>query len=94
VSRCRNVRPAPALRPQLQIKFYLRSWLLFLALLLTMALAPSCTRQQNNSDRSTIQIGFFGDLTGPTFDFGLSAKNGMLMAADEINQAGGINGHL
>ncbi len=38
-------------------------------------------------------IGFFGDLTGPTFNFGLSAKNGVLMAADEINLAGGINGH-
>jgi branched-chain amino acid transport system substrate-binding protein len=40
-----------------------------------------------------MKIGFFGDLTGPTFNFGLSAKNGVLMAADEINQAGGINGH-
>jgi len=40
-----------------------------------------------------MKIGFFGDLTGPTFNFGLSAKNGVLMAADEINQGGGINGH-
>jgi branched-chain amino acid transport system substrate-binding protein len=40
-----------------------------------------------------MKIGFFGDLTGPTFNFGVSAKNGVLMAADEINQAGGINGH-
>jgi branched-chain amino acid transport system substrate-binding protein len=65
-----------------------------LALIATTALAPSCARQQGSSaDRSTIQIGFFGDLTGPTFNFGLSAKNGVLMAADEINQAGGINGH-
>ena len=39
-----------------------------------------------------MNIGFFGDLTGPTFNYGLSAKNGVLMAADEINQAGGING--
>ncbi len=51
------------------------------------------TDRKNTQDRSTIQIGFFGDLTGPTFNFGLSAKNGVLMAADEINQAGGINGH-
>lgn len=43
-------------------------------------------------DRSPIKIGYFGDLSGPTFDFGQSAKNGMLLAADEINQAGGING--
>jgi branched-chain amino acid transport system substrate-binding protein len=53
----------------------------------------SCTKNKNAEDRSTIKIGFFGDLTGPTFNFGLSAKNGVLMAADEINQAGGINGH-
>ena len=53
----------------------------------------SCKEDKNTEDRSTIKIGFFGDLTGPTFNFGLSAKNGVLMAADEINQAGGINGH-
>jgi len=27
----------------------------------------------------------FGDLTGPTFNFGFS-QNGVLLAADEINQ--------
>ena len=60
-----------------------------------MALAFSCTRQSdtnNGVDRSTIKIGYFGDLTGPTFNFGRSAYNGVLMAADEINNAGGING--
>jgi branched-chain amino acid transport system substrate-binding protein len=62
------------------------------ALLLLTGIALSCT-QPKNEDRSTIEIGFFGDLTGPTFNFGLSAKNGVLMAAYEINQAGGINGH-
>ena len=56
-------------------------------------LAVSCTPTKETQDRSIIQIGFFGDLTGPTFNFGSSAKNGVLMAADEINQAGGINGH-
>ena len=60
-----------------------------------MALAFSCSRPTEDSnapDRSTIKIGFFGDLTGPTFNFGKSAYNGVLMAADEINQYGGING--
>jgi branched-chain amino acid transport system substrate-binding protein len=65
----------------------------FLLLLLAALVTPSCAPQKNLEDRSTIQIGFLGDLTGPTFNFGLSAKNGVLMAADEINQAGGINGH-
>jgi len=62
-------------------------------MLLSLGLSPSCAPQKNAEDRSPIQIGFFGDLTGPTFNFGLSAKNGVLMAAEEINQAGGINGH-
>lgn len=60
-----------------------------------MALAFSCTRQPEENepvDRSTIKIGYFGDLTGPNYNFGQSAINGLLMVADEINQAGGIKG--
>ena len=57
-------------------------------------MTPACAPKKNAADHSTIQIGFFGDLTGPTFNFGVSAKNGVLMAAEEINQAGGINGHM
>lgn len=65
-----------------------------LTLLVAIGLTLSCARQQNNAeDRSTFKIGFFGDLSGPTFNFGQSAMNGVLMAADEINQGGGINGH-
>ena len=69
--------------------------LLTLPLFALLVFAGSCQRQQNPEDardRSTIKIGYFGDLSGPTFNFGESAKNGVLMAADEINQAGGING--
>jgi branched-chain amino acid transport system substrate-binding protein len=58
-----------------------------------LALAFSCTRKSDEAvDRSLIQIGYFGDLTGPTFNFGKSAYNGVLMAASEINDVGGING--
>jgi branched-chain amino acid transport system substrate-binding protein len=61
-----------------------------------LALAFSCAREKgdnsNQPDRSRIKIGYFGDLSGPTFNFGQSAINGMLMAADQLNQAGGING--
>ena len=59
--------------------------------IVAMALAFSCSRPTDETDRSTIKIGYFGDLTGPTFNFGRSAINGVLLAADEINQAGGIN---
>lgn len=65
------------------------------AAIVLMALAFSCTRQSEvteSVDRSTIKIGYFGDLTGPTFNFGQSAINGVLMAASEINDGGGING--
>lgn len=65
-------------------------------LLIAIALfggAVSCDRTDGPpKDRSTIKIGFFGDLSGPTFNFGQSAKNGVVMAADEVNQAGGIDG--
>jgi branched-chain amino acid transport system substrate-binding protein len=68
--------------------------LLSMICVVLQAFFVSCVRQQtgNTPDRSTIKIGYFGDLTGPTFNFGQSAKNGALMAAEEINQAGGING--
>jgi branched-chain amino acid transport system substrate-binding protein len=39
-----------------------------------------------------IQVGFFGALTGPTATFALSGKNGSVLAADEINAAGGVLG--
>ena len=65
------------------------------AAIVLMALAFSCTNQSDPNDtvdHSRIKIGYFGDLSGPTFNFGRSAYNGVLMAADEINNAGGING--
>ncbi|HET6852233.1 MAG TPA: ABC transporter substrate-binding protein [Pyrinomonadaceae bacterium] len=60
-----------------------------------MALAFSCTRQsaeKDQVDRSTIKIGYFGDLSGPNYNFGQSGINGVLMVANEVNQAGGIKG--
>lgn len=63
--------------------------------IIALALAFSCSRPGDDktaSDHTTIEIGYFGDLTGPTFNFGQSAINGVLMAASEVNQAGGING--
>jgi branched-chain amino acid transport system substrate-binding protein len=43
-------------------------------------------------DNNTIKVGVYGDLTGPTSSFGLSTKNGIQLAVDEINAAGGVNG--
>jgi len=72
-----------------------RASLTVLALFALILFTGSCQRQQQPKaalDRSTIKIGFFGDLSGPTFNFGQSAINGVLMAVEEINEAGGING--
>ncbi|MCU1265307.1 MAG: putative branched chain amino acid transporter, periplasmic amino acid-binding protein [Acidobacteria bacterium] len=66
-----------------------------LILWLVITFFSACERQPSSSnqpDRSLIKIGYYGDLSGPTFNFGESAKNGVLMAAEDINQAGGING--
>lgn len=67
---------------------------LILVFMVALIGVGSCLRSQTGEvkDRSDIKIGYFGDLSGPTFNFGQSAKNGVLMAADEINQAGGIDG--
>jgi branched-chain amino acid transport system substrate-binding protein len=68
--------------------------ILWLGLSLGLLLFASCDQNQpgDTRDRSTIKIGYYGDLSGPTFNFGESAKNGVLMAAEEINEGGGING--
>lgn len=72
----------------------LRQAILLLGLLLLL-FSPSCNNPANKNGintPTTIKIGYFGDLSGPTFNFGQSAINGVLMAAIEINQSGGIDG--
>ena len=66
----------------------------FIAIILLLLLAISCQRPKESvtPDSGPIKIGYFGDLSGPTFNFGKSASNGVLMAVDEINRSGGING--
>src|SRR6185295_993892 len=39
-----------------------------------------------------ILVGEYGSLTGPQATFGQSTHNGIMMAVDEVNAAGGING--
>jgi branched-chain amino acid transport system substrate-binding protein len=52
----------------------------------------SCTGAKSDSNTSEIVIGEFGSLTGTTATFGISTKNGIDMAVDEINKAGGVLG--
>ena len=44
------------------------------------------------STGDTIRVGVYGDTTGATSSFGVSTKNGIALAFDEINAAGGVNG--
>jgi ABC-type branched-chain amino acid transport systems, periplasmic component len=39
-----------------------------------------------------ILVGEYGSMTGPQATFGQSTHNGIMMAADEVNAAGGVNG--
>lgn len=84
-------KPAPGLPHTVSKKTKLSTYLIILSFVLLLSSTFSC-RPKVGEDNSTIKIGFFGDLSGPTYNFGQSALNGTLMAADEINSAGGING--
>ena len=42
--------------------------------------------------QDTIKIGEFGSLTGDNASFGISQNNGVQMAVEEINAAGGVLG--
>ncbi len=43
-------------------------------------------------EKPPLKIGFVGSLTGRYSDLGTSGRNGVMMAVEEINKAGGING--
>ena len=62
---------------------------ILIASLLIAGLLSAC-QPQNGGDK--VRIGVFMSTTGTTANFGISSVNGIKMAADEINAAGGING--
>jgi branched-chain amino acid transport system substrate-binding protein len=70
--------------------------LLALLLITTLFTGLACERRgngvSNGGDTGPILVGYYGDLSGRTSSFGQSTKNGVEMAADEINKAGGVNG--
>lgn len=68
--------------------------LLSLGLMAALVIGLACERRGGSStdDGGPIRVGVYADLTGQTSSFGQSTKNGIQMAADEINKAGGING--
>lgn len=62
-----------------------------LVALLPAAQAQTPAQTQGVSD-TEIVLGTTLDLSGPINFWGLPARNGMQMAVDEINAAGGIHG--
>ena len=69
--------------------------LISLGLIATLLFALACERKGGpgaGGQTGPIVVGYYGDLTGRTSNFGQSTKRGVEMAADEINKAGGING--
>jgi branched-chain amino acid transport system substrate-binding protein len=68
-----------------------QSWLVFLCLVSALALL-SCAGAKSDSGSNEIIVGEFGSLTGTTATFGISTKNGIDMAIDEVNKAGGLLG--
>jgi branched-chain amino acid transport system substrate-binding protein len=74
---------------------------IFLSLLVLASLLMSFTAcvdksanggQTTSGGGDTIKVGVYGDVTGATSSFGQSTKNGIQLAFDEINAAGGVNG--
>jgi branched-chain amino acid transport system substrate-binding protein len=64
---------------------------LFLCLAAMLGLG-SCGNNQQGQPSSEILVGEFGSLTGTTATFGISTRNGIDMAIDEVNKAGGLLG--
>ena len=65
-----------------------RLWVLVLAALCVVSL----TACKGSSEGGEIVIGEYGSLTGSTATFGISTKNGIEIAVDEANKAGGVLG--
>jgi len=63
-----------------------------LALAATAATAAAPTGASQGVSKDEILLGSIQDLSGPIAGFGKQARLGMLLAVDEINEQGGING--
>ncbi|MDO8450240.1 MAG: ABC transporter substrate-binding protein [Rhodoferax sp.] len=62
------------------------------AALATLALASTLATAQQGVSATEITLGSIQDLSGPLAGFGKQARLGMMLAVDEINELGGVNG--
>ena len=68
-----------------------RGWKLVIIILAIIA-AIMTFSYFSTKEKEPLKIGFAGSLTGSSAELGVSGRNGVLLAADEINKAGGIKG--
>jgi branched-chain amino acid transport system substrate-binding protein len=62
--------------------------------LLVMGCPPPSESTTSTAARGEILVGEYGSLTGPEATFGQSTHNGIMMAMDEVNAAGGVKGRM
>ena len=62
------------------------------AALAALALASTVSMAQQGISATEITLGSIQDLSGPLAGFGKQARLGMMLAVDEINETGGVNG--
>ena len=61
-------------------------FLVILAIVILITMLVGCDRKK------PIKVGFVGDLTGHVSDLGIAGRNGVVLAVEEVNKAGGIHG--
>lgn len=75
-----------------------RALFLFLTVILVMGLFAGCGGDSDNGGNgggeapTEVKIGINYELSGEVATYGQACKDGILMAFDEINAAGGVNG--
>ncbi|MFZ3127025.1 MAG: ABC transporter substrate-binding protein, partial [Rhodoferax sp.] len=60
--------------------------------LAALALTATLASAQQGVSKDEILLGSIQDLSGPLAGYGKQARNGMMLAVDELNEQGGING--
>ncbi len=75
---------------------YKRTWLVLLAIILSLGLVAAACGGDDEEEEEVLapfRIGVMESATGAGETYGTVAIQAKLLAMDEINQAGGINGH-
>ena len=66
---------------------------IFLVLAMAVGCFAGCGSKEAKKDADKFYIGGIGPTTGDAAIYGTAVQNGAQIAVDEINEAGGINGH-